>query len=156
MGALAVSLAVAILPLTAQDSGSFGQPARGRQYVSYVAEAQTIAAKRPAELELRFHVNEGFHVNSHTPLSELQIPTSLQLQPASGAKVGEAAYPQGKPYKVGDDTLDVYTGDFLIRLPVTASAGDHVVEGELRYQACDRAACYPPRTLHVSVPFTAH
>jgi DsbC/DsbD-like thiol-disulfide interchange protein len=135
--------------------GGFEQPVRARQYVSYVAESQGIAAKRPVELELRFHVKDGFHVNSHTPSSELLIATGLSLQPATGVTVGEARYPAGSSYQVGEDTLNVYTGDFTVRLPVTAAPGEHAVDGELRYQACDKAACYPAKTLKVKVLFTA-
>ena len=70
-------------------------------------------------------------------------------------KVGEAVYPAGSSYQVGTDTLDVYTGAFTVRLPVTAAVGEHEVDGELSYQACDRAACYPGKTLKVRVLFTA-
>ena len=114
-----------------------------------------MAAGKKVELELRFHVNDGFHVNSHAPSSELQIPTGLALERVDGVKVGEAVYPAGKAYKVGDDTLNVYTDDFMVAVPVTATPGEHAVDGELKYQACDRAACYPPKTLKVKVLFTA-
>jgi DsbC/DsbD-like thiol-disulfide interchange protein len=157
---LAVLLAAVMLPLGAgaasgQDMGSFDQPLKARQYVTYVAESQVVAAKRPAQLELRFHVKDGFHVNSHTPSSELLIATGLSLQTATGVIVGEAQFPAGTAYQVGSDTLDVYTGDFTVRLPVTAAPGDHAIDGELKYQACDRAACYPAKTLRVKVLFTA-
>jgi hypothetical protein len=33
--------------------------------------------------------------------------------------------------------------------------GDHTLDGTLRYQACDNASCYPPRTLSVKILFTA-
>ncbi len=145
----------AVLLLALAQIGGFDQPVKARQYVSYVAESQTIPAGKPVELELRFHVMDGFHVNSHRPASDLLIPTALELQAASGVRVGEAVYPSGVPYKVGDDTLDVYTEDFTVRLPVTASAGEHSVDGDLKYQACNRAACYPGKTLHVRVLFTA-
>jgi hypothetical protein len=46
--------------------------------VAYAAEAQTVAAGKPAVLELRFHVADGFHVNSHTPKSEMLIATTLK------------------------------------------------------------------------------
>jgi DsbC/DsbD-like thiol-disulfide interchange protein len=132
-----------------------GTPVRARQYVTYVAESVTVKAGKPEELDLRFQVRDGFHVNSHRPASELLIPTGLKLEPAAGVKVGAADYPAGQSYKVGADTLSVYTGDFLVRLPVTAAAGEHAVDGELTYQACDRAACYPGKALKVRVLFTA-
>jgi len=38
---------------------------------------------------------------------------------------------------------------------VVAAAGEHALDASLRYQACDNAACYPPRNLPVKVLFTA-
>ena len=64
----------------------------------------------------------------------------------------------GTPYSFSfepKEKLDVYTGSFTIKLPVVAAAGEHTVEGALRYQACDHAACYPPKTLPVQILFTA-
>ena len=36
-----------------------------------------------------------------------------------------------------------------------AGKGEHVLQGMVRYQACDARSCLPPRTLVVAVPFTA-
>ena len=101
---------------------------------------------------------EGYHVNSHTPKSELLIPTTLRFDQADGVEPGTLEYPAGKMYSFSFDPsekLDVYAGDFTVKMPVTATPGDHVVSGNLKYQACDNAACYPPRTLPVQVAFTA-
>ena len=133
-------------------------PAKPKAYVLYAAEPQTVPAGKHAVLELRFHMVPGYHVNSHTPKSELLIPTTLTLQPADGVKAGALEYPAGKPYSFSFDPtekLDVYAGDFTVKLPVVATAGAHTVDGSLKYQACDNASCYPPRTLPVKVVFTA-
>jgi Disulphide bond corrector protein DsbC len=133
-------------------------PAKPKAYVLYAAEPQTIPAGKPAVVELRFHMVPGYHVNSHTPKSQLLIATSLTLQPAEGVKPGPLEYPAGKPYSFSfdpSDKLDVYAGDFTVKLPVVATAGLHTVDGSLKYQACDNASCYPPRTLPVKVVFTA-
>jgi Disulphide bond corrector protein DsbC len=117
-----------------------------------------ISAGKTAMLEIRFRIVDGYHVNSHTPKSELLIPTNLALQPAVGVKAEAAKYPAGTEYSFSfspKDKLDVYAGDFTVKLPVVAAAGSHEVDGTLRYQACDRAACYPPRNLPVQVIFTA-
>jgi cytochrome c biogenesis DsbD-like protein len=129
-----------------------------RVYVTYAAEAQTLVAGRPGVLELRFRVVDGFHVNSHTPKSEMLIATTLTLQPADGVKEGTLKYPAGQPYAFPfdpSDKLDVYAGEFMVKLPVVATAGEHTVVGSLRYQACDNASCYPPMTVPVKVFFTA-
>jgi DsbC/DsbD-like thiol-disulfide interchange protein len=103
-------------------------------------------------------VVDGFHVNSHTPKSELLIPTQITLQPVAGVKAEAVQYPAGTSYSFSFDPtekLDVYSGAFTVKLPVVAEAGTHTVDGTLRYQACDHAACYPPKSLPVQVIFTA-
>ena len=65
--------------LLAAQLGSMSAPERSKQHVAYVAEAQTIGAGRPAVLALHFRIDDGFHVNSHTPKSEFLIPTALTL-----------------------------------------------------------------------------
>jgi len=127
-------------------------------YITYAAEPQTIPAGKHATLDIRFHMQPGYHVNSHTPKSELLIPTTLTITSANGVVADQPAYPAGKPYSFSfdpTDKLDVYSGAFTIKLPVTAQPGDRPLTASLRYQACDNAACYPPRTLAISVPITA-
>ena len=129
-----------------------------KSYIVYAAEQQKVAAGKRSVLELHFRVVDGFHVNSHTPKSELLIPTQIALQPAAGVKAEAVEYPAGTSYSFSFDPtekLDVYTGAFTVKLPVVAEAGTHTMDGTLRYQACDHAACYPPRSLPVQVIFTA-
>jgi hypothetical protein len=138
--------------------GDMSSSAKPKGYVVYSAEPQTIAAGKNAVLEVRFRVMQGYHVNSHTPKSELLIPTALTLDAASGVKAGALVYPAGQSYSFSFDPkekLDVYAGDFTVKLPVVAAAGEHRLAGTLRYQACDNASCYPPKTLPVQVLFTA-
>ena len=145
--------------LVAQQVGNLDTPvAKPKSYVVYAAEEQVVKAGKRGVLELRFRVMDGFHVNSHSPKSELLIPTAVTLQAASGVKAAAAEYPVGTAYSFSFDPsekLDVYQGDFAVMVPVIASAGAHTLDGTLRYQACDHAACYPPRSLPVQVIFTA-
>ncbi len=144
--------------LAAAQFGEFTGPAKTQSHVSYVAEPQSVVAGKPGVLELQFRVADGFHVNSHTPKSELLIATSLTMEPASGVSAGKLEYPKGMAYSFPlqpEETLDVYSGAFTVLLPVEAKAGEHTLTGVLRYQACDRAACYPPKSLPVQVLFTA-
>ena len=133
-------------------------PLKVKQYVAFAAEAQTVAAGKRAVLELRFEVLPGYHVNSHVPRSELLIPTAVELPEGNGVTLGKAVYPAGVAYSFAIDPtekLDVYEGGFKVLVPVTATAGVHELKGSLRYQACNNAACYPPKMLEVDVLFTA-
>ncbi|WP_433963934.1 protein-disulfide reductase DsbD N-terminal domain-containing protein [Tunturiibacter gelidiferens] len=153
---LLVALPVA---LEAQQVGNLDAPVvKPKSYVVYGAEQQNVAAGKRSVLELHFRVLDGYHVNSHTPKSELLIPTRMELQPATGVKAEAVEYPTGTSYSFSFDPtekLDVYTGTFTVKLPVVAEVGTHTVDGTLRYQACDHAACYPPKSLPVEVIFTA-
>ncbi len=138
-----------------------GGPARQqqREYVTYAAEPAIVAAGKRAVVEVHLVVADGYHVNSHVPKSELLIPTAAKLEPQDAAvRMEPVEYPRGMSYSFATDpgeVLDVYSGAVVLRVPVIAAAGDHVLKGTLRYQACDQKACYPPKTLVLAVPFTA-
>ena len=57
-----------------------------------------------------------------------------------------------------DEKLSVYSGDFaitaVVKTPPKAASGSYPVTGELRFQACDRSACYPPRSIPVKFDVT--
>jgi hypothetical protein len=156
--ALLTGLLLGTGALTAQMGAMNAGAAHTKSYVTYDAEPQMVAAGKRSVLEVRFEVVDGYHVNSHTPKSELLIPTKITLKPAAGVKTETPEYPSGTAYSFSfspKDKLDVYAGAFIIRLPVVAEAGQHEVDGTLRYQACDHAACYPPKSLPIQILFTA-
>ena len=142
-----------------QNFGSLDAPSpRTHQFIAYAAEQQTIPAGKRTTLELHFQVEPGYHVNSHTPKSELLIPTVVELALAEGVKLATPEYPAGQEYSFAFDPtekLDVYAGPITVRVPVTATPGPHELHGALKYQACDKAACYPPKSLPVTILFTA-
>lgn len=155
---LASLFVVSFAPVVAQQ-GTLGITApRSKQYISYIAEEQAVKAGKKSTIEVRFQVADGYHTNSHTPKSELLIPTNLTLKPAAGVTAAAPEYPAGTEYSFAfqpDEKLDVYTKSFTVKVPVVATAGSHTVDGTLHYQACDNAACYPPKNLPVSIIITA-
>jgi hypothetical protein len=152
----ALTCAVLLLgfqPLLAQDDA-----AKPKSTVVYVAEQQSVPAGKKAAVELHFKVVDGYHVNSHTPKSDFLIPTALKTEPAGGVTQSAPVYSAGQEFSFSfspTEKLDVYSGEFIIKLPVTAEAGEHTISGSLHYQACDHAACYPPKSLPLQVLFTA-
>ena len=108
-----------------------------------------------------FRIGSEFHINSHTPKSPLLIPTVLTLNSQQPVTVGDMKYPAGEdqsfPFSP-DEKLNVYSGDFSInaqlKVPANAPPGTYPVKGELRFQACDRSACYPPKNLPVQFQVT--
>ncbi|MGB7603701.1 MAG: protein-disulfide reductase DsbD domain-containing protein [Candidatus Sulfotelmatobacter sp.] len=108
-------------------------------------------------VNLNFRVPPGYHINSNTPKSEFLIPTALKMDLPTDIILGKIGYPAGEdasfPFSP-DEKLSVYSGDFTIAVAVhplhSVVPGKYVMHGLLRYQACDNAACYPPKTLPVS------
>jgi hypothetical protein len=101
-------------------------------------------------------VPSGYHINSNKPSAEYLIPTSLRLDVPTDIVVGKIDYPEGHDMSFAfapDEKLSVYTGDFAITLNVRPLSGvlpgKYEFHGELKYQACDNAACYPPKKLPV-------
>ena len=127
-------------------------------HVTFIAEGESVAAGKPATLPLHFRVDPGFHINSHTPKSDMLIPTKILIEDMNGAEVSDVSFPPGTPYSFAFEPatkLDVYTGDVTLTAHVKAKPGTYTLKAALHYQACDQAACYPPKTLAVEQPFTA-
>jgi len=124
-----------------------------------MAPVALVTAPRAAQtmVELNFRVGSGFHINSNTPKSEFLIPTSLKMDLPTDIVLGKIEYPDGQdlsfPFSP-DEKLNVYTGDFTVSVAVhplhSVVPGKYVMHGVLRYQACDNAQCFPPKTLPVS------
>jgi Disulphide bond corrector protein DsbC len=124
-----------------------------------MAPVETVTAQRAAQtpVSLNFRVASGFHINSNAPKSEFLIPTALKMDLPTDIVLGKIDYPEGKdltfPFSP-TEKLNVYSGDFEIKLIVhplhSVTAGKYVMHGSLRYQACDNAQCFPPKTLPVN------
>ncbi|HXM67447.1 MAG TPA: protein-disulfide reductase DsbD domain-containing protein, partial [Candidatus Acidoferrum sp.] len=124
-----------------------------------VAPVPLVTTQRTKQttVEINFRVPPGYHVNSNTPKSEFLIPTTLRIEVPTDIILGKTEYPAGKdmtfPFSP-DEKLNVYSGDFTIAVGVhplrSVVPGKYAMHGTLRYQACDNAACYPPKNLPVS------
>ncbi len=121
-------------------------------------EQVDIAARRPQVVELRFHVQDGFHINSHDPHEKTLIPTQLMVVDGDGITVSSVDFPPGTDTSFNfapNEKVSVYTGDLALRAHVTVAPGGHLLQGALRYQACDANACMPPRKIPVAVSLLA-
>ncbi|MFI5102838.1 MAG: protein-disulfide reductase DsbD domain-containing protein [Terriglobales bacterium] len=121
------------------------------------APVVTAVQGKSATVPLSFRVASGYHINSNRPQSEFLIPTVLKVEATTDIVIGKTTYPVGQDMSftfAPDEKLNVYTGDFqvdvLVRPLHSVQTGKYVVRGTLKYQACDNAACYPPKQLPVS------
>ena len=101
----------------------------------------------------------GYHVNSNTPSDEYLIPLKLTWKSTGALEAGMVVYPKPtmEKYEFAEKPLSVFTGKFELdanlKAPANAHVGAGAAVGQLRYQACSDRACYPPKTVEVTVPY---
>jgi hypothetical protein len=152
----------AILFLALAASTAFAQLHSGPPKVEAISIPKiTVAQGNKARLEMMFRVRPGFHINSHQPTSDFYIPTAVHLDVPTDVSVAGLEYPGGEmiSFPFDPDTkLSVYTGDLTVKGLVIAAKstpkGTYRVHGNLRYQACDNRACYPPANVPVAFDVT--
>jgi len=153
--AVALALGLAGLMVQAQMYGDSARSMTKPAAVQYIYPEQiTVPAGRPSTVTLHFRIAPGLHINSHTPTEEELIPTTLSIPASTGVRLEGAVYPPGAEFRLPLDPgtrLSVYTGEFTVQARLVATAGDHLVEARLRYQACDSNACLPPRTITAAI-----
>jgi hypothetical protein len=148
---------LALVSLTTARLSSAQTPGKAPSLT--MAAVPLVTAQRAAQtmVNLDFRVPPGYHINSNTPKSEFLIPTALKMDLPTDIVLGKIEYPAGEdknfPFSP-DEKLSVYSGDFTIAVAVhplhSVVPGKYEMRGVLRYQACDNAACYPPKNLPVS------
>jgi DsbC/DsbD-like thiol-disulfide interchange protein len=95
----------------------------------------------------------------YSPLQKDYIPVSIALKPDSAYRVHEPTFPKPEKYffEPLKETQLVYSKPFRIVQDVTLASrpgASMTIEGTFRYQACDDAICYLPKTVPVSWTIT--
>ncbi|HJX82901.1 MAG TPA: protein-disulfide reductase DsbD domain-containing protein [Candidatus Angelobacter sp.] len=116
----------------------------------------TVGVGRTTPAQLTVHILPGFHVNSNKPATPELIPTAVTFSVPNDVVIAKVQYPAGQLLSFPFDPkekLSVYSGDVNVKFTVIAGAkagvGSYTVHGELKYQACDDHACYPPKKIPV-------
>jgi hypothetical protein len=152
--------ALAVGAMVAHGQGFSSSAAQKRPLVKTDAvtylfpEQVNVPANKPSQIALHFRIAPGLHINSHTPREDELIPTVFSIPDGAGVRLDTTVYPPGADFSLPLDPstkLSVYTGEFIIKARVVASAGEHLVEAKLHYQACDNNACMPPRTITAAI-----
>jgi len=149
-------LALAAWPIGSQESHSASAKPAAVAYL--FPEQVTIAADKPAPVDLHFKVAAGLHVNSHNPHTEDLIPTTLTFPESSPVLLAKANFPPGTDYAFDispTEKLSVYTGEFTVHTELVAAKGEHLVQATLRYQACNNNTCVPPHSIPVAIDVIA-
>jgi DsbC/DsbD-like thiol-disulfide interchange protein len=133
--------------------------AQGNSYLT-VGEPSKVTGKRNATVETKIplSVQPGYHVQSDKPTEEYLIPLKLTWTSPGALQPQRVTYPKPSMEKVGDQSLSVFTGNFDLvvnfKVAPNAQAGPGSAAAKLRYQACNDRACFPPKTLDVTVPYS--
>jgi thiol:disulfide interchange protein DsbD len=107
------------------------------------------------DVKLMAMLNEGFHLNSHTPTEDYLIPLTLKWE--GPLEATDVVYPAPKmeKYSFDDKPLSVLTGQFPLvtkfKAPASAAPGPVTLNGKVRYQACNNNSCFPPKNVAVAV-----
>jgi Disulphide bond corrector protein DsbC len=157
--AIAIAAAAACAQaLPWQSSDNPGGPNQQLVHFLYPQQA-TLAAGSAQIVNLHFRVANGLHINSHTPRQKSLIRTELMVVEPAGVKIAAVDFPDGTDFAFPADPsqkLSIYSGEFVLKMHVAAQPGNHLIQGVLRYQACDNSTCFPPRNAPVAIDVIAH
>ena len=126
-----------------------------------VTASSSNAKVRPGErirLILDIELKPGMHV--YAPGVEGYIPIDWKMTDSPAVQTAPAIYPPSKKLRLEaiQETVDVYAGGFTLQReaivgaqakvdPLVKEGGQLVIEGTLRYQACDDRMCYLPQNV---------
>ncbi|GMR23874.1 MAG: hypothetical protein BMS9Abin37_2348 [Acidobacteriota bacterium] len=133
------------------------QPGRIQVDIAPIVESDGVHAGTSPRAAVQVRLQRGFHVNSNEPLEEYLIPTSLRFAPLPGVNVNGLVYPEAIHLVTGgsETPLAVFEEEFAIgvvmELDPALATGEHVLFGQLDYQACDDKVCYRPDKRPVQV-----
>ncbi len=134
--------------------------AQGSGYL-VAGEPEKVAGARNAAVQTKIPVTvkSGYHVNSNAPIEDYLIPLKLTWSSTGALEGGSVTYPKPslEKYEFSEKPLSVYTGNFELvanfKVAANAPAGPGAAVGKLRYQACSNKACYPPKTVEITIPY---
>ena len=111
-----------------------------------------LAAGGKVTLQIDVTPKPKMHV--YAPGQDGYIPIQLTLTPDAAFTAAKAKYPDGEQYVMPalNETQLVYARPFTITEEITLKAplpDTLTVKGSVRYQACDEAICYLPKTVPV-------
>ncbi len=125
MKAILKLLVLALLTTTA---------ARADEITARASVSQTGASFR---IVVVVEMADGWHINANPAAEPGLIPATVTWKAPSPVVIERTTYPPGKQYQ---QRVEIVTEG-------RAPAGPLKIEGSLRYQACDKDVCYPPKTI---------
>jgi DsbC/DsbD-like thiol-disulfide interchange protein len=123
-------------------------------HLSVAVSASTAEVAAGGKITLFLDVTPKPKMHVYAPGQDGYIAIALTLDADPGITAAKAKYPAGEKYLMPalNETQIVYAKPFRISQDVTvtsAAGGTMTIKGTVRYQACDDAICYLPKTVPV-------
>ena len=97
----------------------------------------------------------------HGPAKEGDlIPTELSFGDQSKIRIKDLLFPltENKKFDYLNEPIALFSGEILVRgilaVPEDTPLGEHVLRGDLSYQACSASTCLPPGKIALSISLT--
>lgn len=143
---------VTVATLVAIAGPAEAQMRRPKADVVAAVQSPVVAAGSTTRVALTVTLPATLHVQSDAPRDPSLIPTVLSIEAPAGVSVQHLIYPEptdfeqeGQPQPLAVFPHEFVTGAQLL-IAADAPAGDLVIPGRLRYQACDDRLCFAPQT----------
>jgi len=122
-------------------------------HLSADLSSSAAAVARGGKVTLILDVTPKPKMHVYAPGQQGYIAIALTLDADPGVVAAKAKYPAGEKYVMPalNETMLVYAKPFRITQDVTikSASGAKTIKGTLRYQACDDAICFLPKTIPV-------
>lgn len=127
-----------------------GQLGGGARHAEIAVKAPTAApVGKPFQLIVTVTVLPGYHIQANTVKSPWYA-TRLVIEGGKGVHPGKPVYPKPTRTAMGADTLEVFSGTFVVKQPITIAAGPagaRKLRVTLDCQACNDTSCFPPERI---------
>lgn len=149
-----ISMLLAATELHSGESGA--RQYAGRGAVKVIAQHQR--QEQHNWLSINVDIKPGWHINSHQPLQDYLIATSLETADSAVWKPGQIRYPVPEIKRLGfqRESLSLYKNNIQITIPIVSNkAIPKQLDLLINLQACDDKICLPPETLTLNIPALA-
>lgn len=128
------------------------------QAVTASAAEINLRAGDTAKAEIKIIVADGYHINGNPASEDYLRPTELEIESAAEITVGKPVYPKAamKKFDFNEKPISVYEGTVILKVRLqadkSAAIGRSVLHGAIQAQPCNDNACFPRRTVKISLP----
>ena len=107
-------------------------------------------------LEIQVTTAKGWYIHGLEKGENFLIPTVLSFPLVGKIRIVDIAFPSPERITFGyaKDPIEVFSGKIVVKALLVvekeALPGNHMLKGELSYQACSKDSCLPPEMIPVS------